>query len=271
MKVFISADMEGISGVVASAHVDAEHPEYQRFRRLMTADVNAAVRGAIAGGATLVVVNDSHGDMRNILLEELHPDAQLISGSPKPLSMMQGIDEGFDAAFCVGYHASAGSPFAILDHTWSRIVYTVRVNGQPVGELGLNAGLAGWFGVPVVLVTGDVALADETRALLGEAEMVAVKQAVGRSAAKCLPLREAHALIEQAARRALRDPCPPLVVQPPLTLAVDFVRSAHADMAELVPGSRRAGGRCVEYRSGDWVDMYRTWRALTTLASAVER
>jgi D-amino peptidase len=271
MKVFISADMEGISGVVASTHVDSQQAEYQRFRKLMTADVNAAIRGALAGGATLVVVNDAHGDMRNILIEELHPDAQLIAGSPKPLSMMQGIEEGFEAAFFIGYHACAGSPYAILDHTWSGIVYGVRVNDQPMGELGLNAGLAGWFKVPVVLVTGDMALADEAHALLTDAEVIAVKQGVGRSAAKCLPPAVSQARIEQAAQRALRGRKVPLIISPPLTLTVDFTRTAHADMAELIPGSRRIGGRRVEYKSGDWVEMYRVWRGMVSLASTVER
>jgi D-amino peptidase len=269
MKVFISADMEGISGVVASPHVDPDHAEYQRFRKLMTGDVNAAIRGALAGGATLVVVNDSHADMRNILIEELHTDAQLISGSPKPLSMMQGIEEGFDAAFFVGYHACAGSPYAILDHTWSSIVYGVRVNEQPVGELGLNAGLAGWFKVPVILVTGDVTLADEAHSLLPEAEVIAVKQGVSRSAAKCLPPAVSQARIEQAAQRALRGRKAPLAIGPPLTLTVDFTRTAHADMAELIPGSRRIGGRRLEYKTGDWVEMYRVWRAMVSLASTV--
>ena len=271
MRVYISADMEGISGVVAPAHVDSQHAEYARFRKLMTGDVNAAVRGAVAGGASLVVVNDSHADMRNILIEELHAEAQLISGSPKPLSMMQGIEEGFDAAFFIGYHAGAGSAYAVLDHTWSGMVHSLRVNGQTLGELGLNAGLAGWFKVPVVLVTGDVALTGEAQSLLPQAEVVAVKEGVGRYAAKCLPVGVSQARIEQAAQRSLQGIRLPLVIPPPLTLSVDFTRSAHADVAELVPGSRRVDGRRIEYETGDWVDLYRVWRAVVGLASTVER
>jgi D-amino peptidase len=236
----------------------------------MTAEVNAAVEGALAGGATLVVVNDAHGPMTNILIEELHPDAQLITGSPKPLSMMQGIEEGFDCAFLVGYHARVGTANAILDHTWTGIVMEVQLNGRPFGELGLNAGLAGACGVPVTLVTGDQAVTEEARSLLGDVEVVAVKQAVGRHAAKCLPPRTAQRLITQAAERAVRGRRDPLVIPPPLTLSVEFARSAHADMAELLPGSRRMGARRVEFRGADWVTTYKAWRAMITLALSVK-
>lgn len=271
MKVYISADMEGISGVVASSHISPGEKEYERFRKLMTAEVNAAIRGALAGGATLVVVNDAHAGMTNILVEELHPDAQLITGSPKPLSMMQGIEEGFDGAFFVGYHARAGTANAILDHTWTGIVVDLQVNGKPLGELGLNAALAGACGVPVVLVTGDQAIVEEARSLLSEVEGVAVKEGVGRNAARSLTPAVAQRLIEQAAERAVRARRAPLMIPPPLTLTVDFARSAHADMAELLPGSRRMGARRVEFCSNDWMTAYRAWHAMITLALSADR
>ena len=135
MKAYISADMEGVSGVVhfAQTSINEEAKEYDRARKWMTAEVNAAIEGALAGGATAVVVNDAHGSMRNILLEELNPAAQLVTGWPKPLSMMQGIDEGFEVAFFIGYHAQAGSTYGTLNHTWSGRVHTVSLNGKPVG------------------------------------------------------------------------------------------------------------------------------------------
>src|SRR3979490_505265 len=157
MRVYISVDMEGIAGVV---HESQPHPatpappafagDYGRFRRLMTAEANAAVEGALAAGATRVLVNDSHWFMRNLLAEELHQAAELMSGDPKPRSMMQGIDGGggFDAALFIGYHARAGTRNAILDHTYADRIHDVRLNGKPVGELGLNAALAGGHGVP---------------------------------------------------------------------------------------------------------------------------
>ena len=157
MRVYISVDMEGIAGVVHESQTDPTTPtfaaEYARFRRLMTAEANAAVEGALAAGATRALVNDSHWFMRNLLAEELHEAAELVSGDPKPRSMMQEIDQpgGFDAALCIGYHARAGTRNAILDHTYADRIHEVRLNGKPVGELGLNAALAGVHGVPVAL------------------------------------------------------------------------------------------------------------------------
>jgi len=271
MKVYISCDMEGISGVVAGPQTRMGEKEYERARKLMTAEVNAAIKGAIAGGATEIVVNDSHGSMRNILIEELNPAAQLITGSPKPLSMMQGIDETFDAAFFVGYHAQAGTAYSVLDHTYSGIVYQVALSGQPVGETGLNAALAGHFGVPVVLVTGDKLLTEEARSLLGPIKVVAVKESYCRSAAKCQPPSVVHKLIEEAAHRALQgNKGKPFVVRPPITLAVDFAKSSYADMAELIPDSRRMGGRRIEYVHDDILTLYRVWRAMLALASTVK-
>ena len=268
MKVYISCDMEGISGVVAWKQAEMGNEEYKRCQKLMTRELNAAIEGALAAGASEVLVNDSHGSMRNILIEELNPAAQLISGSPKPLSMMQGIDGSlFDAAFFIGYHAQAGTAYSVLDHTYSGIVYQVSLNGRPMGETGLNAALAGYFGVPVVLVTGDKLLVEEATALLGTVKGVAVKESYGRYAAKCLVPEAVHNLIRQAAQSALgREGRKPFVVEPPITLAVDFTSSAHLDMAELIPGSRRTSGRHIEYTHDDFLTVYKVWRAMLKLA-----
>ena len=267
MKVYISCDMEGISGVVAGKQTQMNGEEYKRAQKLMTGEVNAAIEGALAGGASEVLVNDSHGSMRNILIEELNPSAQLISGSPKPLSMMQGIDGGFDIAFFIGYHAQAGTAYSVLDHTYSgATVYQVSLNGRPVGETGLNAALAGHFGVPVVLVTGDKLLVEEAKALLGTVEGVAVKESYGRYAAKCLAPEAARELIREAAQRALSRGGNPFVVEPPITLTVDFNSSAHLDMAELIPGANRVSGRRIEFIHDDLLTVYKVWRAMLKLA-----
>lgn len=266
MKVYISCDMEGISGVVAGKQTEMDGEEYKRAQKLMTGEVNAAIEGALAGGASEVLVNDSHGSMRNILIEELNPSAQLISGSPKPLSMMQGIDGGFDAAFFIGYHAQAGTAYSVLDHTYSGIAYQVSLNGRPMGETGLNAALAGHFGVPVVLVTGDKLLVEEAKALLGTVEGVAVKESYGRYAAKCLVPDAVHDLIREAAQRALSRGGKPFVVKPPITLTVDFTSSAHLDMAELIPGVNRVSGRRIEFIHDDLLTIYKVWRAMLKLA-----
>jgi D-amino peptidase len=266
MNVLMSVDMEGIAGVVAGDHVASKHKEYERFRKLMTAEANAAVEGALAGGATRVVVNDSHGGMANILIEELNPAAELISGSPKPFGMVQGIGPDVDAVFFVGYHAASGTGGAVLEHTWSGRVVEVRLNGQAVGETGLNAALAGAYGAPVVLVTGDRAVTEEARALLGEIETVAVKEGVTRTAARCLHPEVAQERIRQAAERAVGRAIPPFVVPPPITLRIVFQRAIHADMAELVPGSQRVDGRAVEWTGEDMPTVYRVFRAMAALA-----
>jgi D-amino peptidase len=272
MRVYISVDMEGISGVVHEDQTDPIEPrhagEYNRFRRLMTDEANAAITGALDAGATSVLVNDSHWLMRNLLAEELHPAAELLSGGPKLLSMVEGIDTGFDAAMFIGYHARAGTARAIIDHTYTSRVYEVRINGQPVGELALNAAIAGLHGVPVALVSGDQAIASEARSLLGDqVETVVVKQSVGRFAARSLAPTVACQRIRTGAAAALRKKHVPFTFDSPIGVEVDFVESHMADMAELVPGSHRVGGRTVRYSGSDYLEVFRAWRAMYNLAS----
>ena len=270
MKVFISADMEGVSGIVDAKQTRADEKEYERARKLMTGEVNAAIEGALAGGATEIVVNDAHGAMRNILIEELDPAAQLISGSPKPLSMMQGIGPDYTAAFFVGYHAGAGTTASILDHTYAgRVVYQITVNGHVLGETGLNAALAGFYGVPVVLVTGDEVLVKEARATLGDIETAAVKEAYGRLSARCLPPAKAHELIRAAAQRALARPRQPFIITPPYALTMDFLNTALTDMAELLPGARRTGPRRIEYAADDYPTIFKAFQVMVVLAGTV--
>ena len=272
MKVYISVDMEGVAGVVHEDQTDPTEPrhsaEYNRFRRLMTNEANAAIAGALEAGANAVLVNDSHWLMRNLLAEELNPRAELMSGGPKRLSMVEGIDGGFDAAMFVGYHAKAGTKNATIDHTYTSRVYEARVNGQPVGELALNAAMAGVHGVPVALVSGDQALAAEAKALLGAGiETVVVKEAVGRFAAKSLAPAVACERIRSGAAAALRRKHLPFTFTSPIRLEVDFIVSQMADMAELVPGSSRTGGRTVSYAGEDYREVFRAWRAMYNLAS----
>ena len=271
MRVYISVDMEGVAGVV---HEDQTNPidprhagEYNRFRRLMTSEANAAIEGAVTAGASAILVNDSHWLMRNLLAEELHPAAELLSGGPKLLSMVEGIEDGFDAALFIGYHARAGTARAIIDHTYTDRVHETRLNGRPVGELAINAALAGTYGVPVVLVSGDQALAAEARDLLGEAvEAVVVKQAVGRYAARSVHPSEACKRIREGVAKALGRRHQPLRLTSPVTLEVEFELAQMADMAELVPGSARIDGRTLQYRHGDYREVFRAWRAFYNLA-----
>jgi D-amino peptidase len=272
MRVYITVDMEGIAGVVHEDQTDptdSRHAaEYNRSCRLMTAEANAAVAGARDAGADRVVVNDSHWLMRNLLADELDPAAELVSGGPKRLSMVQGIEEGFDAAMFIGHHARAGTRDAIIDHTYTSRVYQARINGQPVGELALNAALAGAYRVPVALVSGDQALAAEARDLLGPSvETVIVKHAVGRFAARSLAPSVARERIRAGAKVSLQRKHPLFTFPAPIRLEVDFIVSQMADMAELVPGATRIEGRTVSYTSDDYLEVFRAWRAMYNLAA----
>jgi len=272
MKILIAADMEGVTGVVHWDQVSAGHPEYARFRRLMTGDVNAAIRGAFDGGAGEVWVSDGHGSGRNILIEELDPRARLNSGSPAPFSMVQGIEQGMAGVMFVGYHARSGAQNAILDHTWSdERVARVWINDRQFGESGLNGALCGHFGAPVIMISGDQTVCAEAREFFGDVETAVVKRAAGRIAAECLPPEVTAKLIYQAARQAVerlsagKAPLP-LQVEAPIRLAVDFNHSEMADRAMLFPAARRLADRRVEVILDDMVSVHAVFRLLVTLA-----
>lgn len=272
MKLLIAVDMEGATGVTCWDHVDPKTAEYQRFRRLLTADVNAAIEGALAAGATDIQVSDGHWNSGNILIEELHPKASLNSGSPLPLSMVQGADSGVDAALFVGYHARVGTLHAILDHTWSNAkVANLWINGRVSGETGLNAAVCGHFGVPVLLVTGDQSVALEALDWIPGVATAVVKTARGRYGAHCLPPAQTGPLIHGAARRAVQafldgQAPQPLRVAQPVTLRLGFVSSQMGDLAALMPGAERLDGRTIEFVAPDMPTAYRMFRAAVNLA-----
>jgi D-amino peptidase len=272
MKILIACDMEGITGVTMWEHVDPSQPEYQRFRKIMTADVNAAIKGAFDGGADEIVVSDGHWNGSNILVEEIDPRVRLNSGlTTAPFSMMQGIDESFDGVFFVGYHARASSQFGILDHTWSGKITNLWLNDALVGEYGLNAALAGYFGVPAIFITGDQTACGQATELLGMLETAVVKQASGRFSAECLPPSVSQAAIREGAKRALLrlkkgDVPDPYIVDTPITVTVEFLSSEMADRAERVPGASREGTRVAATLS-DMREAYVTFRAMAGLAA----
>lgn len=272
MRLLIAVDMEGISGVVNWNQVNPEHAEYQRFRKIMTEDVNAAIRGAAEAGAKAFVVADGHWDSSNLLIEALDPRAQLAAGTPAPLSMVQGVQSGVDAALFIGYHARAGTPNAILDHTWSSTrVANLWLNGRLCGEFGFNAAVCGHFGVPVLMVSGDQAVCAEAREWVPEVETVQVKQAVGRWAAECLPLAEAQARIQEGAQRAVHrfregQGPRPLRLETPLRVQVEFLATQMADGAMLLPGAERVDGRTIAFTAPDALSAYRSFRAAVALA-----
>ncbi|MBI3241609.1 MAG: M55 family metallopeptidase [Chloroflexi bacterium] len=276
MKLLISADMEGISGIVDWEQVTPGHVEYQsRSRKLMTGDVNAAIQGAFEGGADEVIVSDGHWNARNILLEELDSRAKLNAGSPSPFAMMQGIDDQPqpDAAMLVGYHATAGTKKAILDHTWSDSrIRAVYLNDRLMGEIGLNAAVAAHYNVPVIALTGDQHACQEGQDMIGSAlEIAVVKNATGQSAAQCLPLAEArHKICEAAARAVIKfregKAAQPFKVETPVRLAVEFVYTRHCDRAFLIPGTERISGTRLEYTAPDMITAHRAFRAMATIS-----
>lgn len=276
MRIYISVDMEGITGVAAGKHVQPGEKDYDRFRRLMTQDANAAIEGALEAGATEAVVSDGHGPMTNLLVEELHPEARLISGSNKLLCQMEGIDGGFDAAFFVGYHQREGGGDGILNHTLvGKIVYEVRLNGEPADEAAINAATAGAFSVPVALVTGDSAVcADASRRLPGVV-VAPVKEPVDRTVGLSLTPSRAHALIRARAAdavRAVRDGgVKPYRPATPVTFEVDFKRTAPARMATLFPGVERRGPRTIAITDPDYVRAFKLfWGCLIVGMAASE-
>ncbi|MFZ2053478.1 MAG: M55 family metallopeptidase [Candidatus Aminicenantales bacterium] len=269
-KVFISVDMEGIWGVVQGRQTSSDSPEYGAARKWMVEDVNAVIAGLFEAGASEVIVNDSHGNMRNIVADELDPRAGLISGSPKPLSMMQGIDDTFDACIFVGYHARAGTAEAILDHTYSgATIRSIKVNGREMPELGLNAAIAGYFNVPVVMLSGDTETCAQAKSILGETLItVAVKDAVGRYAAANLPQEVARKRLKEGAKEALlrRGKMPVFRPNAPYAFELEFHTSAQAEMPMLVPQVKKTGARGVAFSSADYLEGFKLMRALIALA-----
>ncbi len=274
MRLLISCDMEGISGIVDWDQVTPGNREWERGRALMTGDVNAAVRGAFVGGADAVTVSDAHWHARTLALESLDARARLHSGQPSPFAMLQGIDDspGYDAVAFIGYHAMAGARKAVLCHTWADKVRGVWINGTLVGEIGLNAAVAGHYGAPVVAISGDNAATLEAQALLGaELEVGVVKLGTGRYAAECLPQADAHEKVCEAVARGVarlknRTAPRPHQVSTPVELAVEFTFPHHVDQAFLMPGTRRTSGVRLEYTAVDAIDAVRAFRAMVVLA-----
>jgi len=272
LKVFVSVDMEGIWGVVHGEHTSPASADYSHARKWMAQDVNAVVEGLFEAGATEIVVNDSHGGMRNILAQDFHPKASLISGSPKPLSMMQGIDGSFAACVFVGYHARAGTAASVLDHTISSAsIRSIKINGMELPELGINGAIAGYFKVPVIMLSGDAETCRQAKGVLGpELTTVAVKEAIGRLAAKMLPADEARQRLREGAKEALlkRDKMTPFTLGPPLNFDIEFLTSAQAEMPSLLPQVKRTGPRSVAFTAADYLEGFKLARVIIALASA---
>jgi D-amino peptidase len=270
MKVFLSTDMEGTAGVVDWEQCVGDGPEAAAGRRLLLAEVNAAIEGAVAGGATEIVVNDSHSTMRNLPAGELAGGASYISGSHKPLYMMQGLDSSFGAILFISYHGSVGAP-AGLSHTYNpRAVVEARLGGVVTGEAGINALVAAHYGVPVVLVTGDRCACEETAALIPGVHCAIVKEHVSRLAAHSLHPDRACALIRETAQHAVAGAA--AAGPPPLASAVLEISVRTTDIAEAatwVRGVERTGPRELRFTGADPLAVYRSFCAAILLTRTV--
>lgn len=272
MKILIACDMEGLPGVVSWDHVSTDHPEYSRYRKIMTASVSAAVGGAFDGGADEVLIADGHASGRNILIEELDSRAHLNIGSNYPYAMVKGIETGVQAVMYVGYHARAGTLNAVLCHTWSSSsIANVWLNGTLVGEIGLNASVCGYFNAPVILISGDQSACAEATELLEPLETAIVKRAVAHAGAECLPLAEAYQRITTAAHRAVAhlkagNAPMPYRLSGPITLTVELSGVERADQAQILPGARRLDSRRVEFVAEDALLAYRAFQTIASLA-----
>ncbi|NEB39139.1 M55 family metallopeptidase [Streptomyces sp. SID14515] len=272
MKVLISVDMEGVSGIVHPAETNPERYDYQRGRELMTADANAVIAGVLDADPTAdVLVADAHGTFRNLLPEQLDRRARLVRGKPRALNMLAGLAAETDAALFVGYHVRAGEGPGVLAHTMNGEILDVRVAGRSLGEIGLNAAMASHLGVPVVLLSGDDAACAELTELVPAAVTVAVKEALGAAAAVTLHPEEARDRLRRAAADAItrRAEIPPLTLAPaPLDVEVDLAGAHTVDLATLVPGVTRTGGaRTVAFTAPDYATAYRLILLLAQLAT----
>lgn len=267
MRVLISADMEGITGVTCPADCEPGNSRWEYFRTFLTADVNAAVAGFAAAGADEILVNEAHDSKRNLLLDGLDERAVALVGNHKPFGMMEGIQDRPDVVAFVGYHAGAGMQ-GVLAHTYlGTTVLGVWVNGEPASEGAMNAMLAAEFGVPVVLVTGDDLTCAEAAGWAPGAERVAVKTCVDRYTARCLPPARTAALISAAAERAIAAPATPPAAAGPFRYDVEFFAAQHVGAATAIPCVKQEGERRVSFTLPTMAEAIRCFKAVTVLAS----
>jgi D-amino peptidase len=271
LKVFISVDMEGATGVTTWEDVIPGKMFYNQSRKLLTKDVNSAIEGALEAGATEILVNESHDGMRNLLLDEINPKARVVRGfGGKQLVMMEGINESFDRVFLMSYHARAGTLGAILNHTLLGEIFNFWINGVLVGEGGISAAIAGHFSVPVAMVTGDDKVIKEMQDLLGNNfESVEVKKGISRYSADCIPPEVTSGLIRDAAKRAMSSKVKPYKVKSPCTIEVEFTTLEMGNVACWVPGIERVEPRKIKCTAENVVAAWKPIWASILLASGM--
>ncbi|MBS0332030.1 MAG: M55 family metallopeptidase [Proteobacteria bacterium] len=258
LRIFISVDMEGVTGVVMPNQLAPGGNEYEHFRTIMTNEVNAAIAGARKAGATEFVVADAHGNFQNLLIDQLPKDARIVRGEPRPLIMMDGVDRGkFDGAMFIGYHASSVSLGGVRAHSFSSAVISqLKINGVPASEGYWNAAIAGDFNVPLILASGDDIAMAELKPVAKNAELVAVKRALGFHAAETLTPAAGNDLIEKASERAVRNLSAdaPFRIKGPVTVDLTFHFYQPAELLAWLPSVQRTGARSVRFKADNMVE-----------------
>jgi len=248
-KIFITADIEGVGHVIGRESMAPGSYEFDRARHLMTAEVNAAIEGCLEAGAGEITVTDSHGNCLNLIPEELNEAAFLIRGTPKPLDMMDGIDETFAGVIMIGYHAKAGTPMANIAATQALSIFDMKINGQSISETYLNAAIAGDFGVPTIMITGDQNVVKEAREILGNVETVATKESRGFISAGSPHPNVIHRQIKEKARTAVERmknrEFKPLHVAGPIKMTIVYKNAYDAEHTSYLPGYRRIDGNTI--------------------------
>ncbi|CAH2212724.1 M55 family metallopeptidase [Tepidibacter aestuarii] len=271
MKIYISADIEGISGVVNNTHTSQDGYDYNRARRLMTNEVNAVVKGLKATGGREILVNDSHGPMTNIIIEELDEDVKLISGNKKLLGMMEGIDKTYDAAIFIGYHARHNTS-GVLSHSYhGAVVSEVKLNGNAIGEFEFNSLVAGYFDIPVVLVSGDDILSKQVKTFNEDIESVIVKRAHSRYTAECIHPKKVYKILEEKISETISkklDIIKPCKIEGKVELEVAFMNNGMAESTLFIPGVEIVSPNRVKYTAKDIIEAYKVRIALTILAAS---
>lgn len=268
MKLYLSVDMEGITGLPDDTYVDSTQHNYERARKIMTDETNYVIETAFNSGCQDVLVNDSHSKMNNLLIDQLHTDAELITGDVKPFSMMQGIDDSFTGAMFIGYHARAAN-FGVMSHSMIHAVRHFYINDQPLGELGLNAYVAGHFGVPLLLVSGDDQACKEAEKLIPGIHTVAVKESISRSAVKSLTPKKAGDKLQKKVAEALKahQQIKPLTPPKNPKLTIEFNNYGQAEWAHLMPGTEITPGTTkVSFQAKDILEAYQAMLVMTELA-----
>lgn len=269
MKYFISVDMEGITGLPDHTFVDSSKHNYERARRIMTNEANAIIEGLLLKGATNILGNDSHSKMNNLLVEELNPEAELITGGVKPYSMVQSLDSTYEGAIFAGYHSRAGQP-GVMSHSMIFGVRNMFINEVVIGELGFNAYVAGHFGVPVLFVAGDDGACREAEALIPNITTVAVKESITRQAVKTIHPVKAQALLKEHVQKAVdnRHLVKPLTPPEYPVLRIEFTNYGQAEWAALMPGAEiEPGTTIVKFEAKDVLEAYRAMLVMVELAN----